>query len=92
VYAEPECQQACKRFGKGDPSQKARLLAERCAHAYCDKLGDSTSFTAVRGRTRQTDTASPELPGQMATALVTHSAHTFLLLSAEPASGMVGRP
>lgn len=38
VYAEPECQQAHEKFGEGDPSQKARLLAERCAHAYCDKL------------------------------------------------------
>lgn len=40
VYAEPECQQAHEKFGEGDPSQKARLLAERCAHAYCDKLSD----------------------------------------------------
>jgi len=40
VYAEPECQQAHEKFGEGDPSQKARLLAERCAHAYCDKLAE----------------------------------------------------
>jgi hypothetical protein len=38
IYAEPECQQAHEKFGEGDPSQKARILAERCAHAYCDKL------------------------------------------------------
>src|SRR5262245_3874086 len=38
IYAEPECQQAHERFGEGDPSQKARLLAEQCAHAYCGKL------------------------------------------------------
>lgn len=40
VYAEPECQTAHQKFGEGDPSQKARLLAERCAHAYCDKFAE----------------------------------------------------
>lgn len=40
VYAEPECQQAHERFGEGDPSQRARLVAERCAHAYCARLAE----------------------------------------------------
>ena len=38
LYAETECRKAHEAFGEGDPSQKARLLTERCAHAYCDKL------------------------------------------------------
>lgn len=38
LYAEPACRSAHERVGEGDPSQKARLLAERCAHAYCGAL------------------------------------------------------
>lgn len=38
MYSEPECREAHEKFGEGDPSQKARRLVDRCAHAYCDKL------------------------------------------------------